>query len=182
MKNKTSYKIKGFTIPELMIVIAVVGVLLVVGIPQLNKVVQGRQLVAQATDVASALAYARAEAAARAHQVIICSKNAADNTCSNGNDWSNGWVIFADEDNSDLFTAGEEILKVESAMKGGVTLKSDTSALIFNYLGESLGGDAIFDLCSADAANANLDVNKSRKVTVNKVGSASISMGDATCS
>lgn len=182
MKNKTYYKIKGFTIPELMIVVAVVAVLLVVGIPQMNKVVQGRQLVAQASEVASALAYARAEAAARAHHVVICGKNAAGTACSGSDDWSNGWIIFADKDNGSDLDAGEEIIKAEGAMKSGVTLEANTNLLAFNYLGESVAGvDVIFDLCSADPDNAGLDVNKSRKVAVNKVGSATISMGDATC-
>ena len=182
MKNKTYYKIKGFTIPELMIVVAVIAVLLVLGIPQLTKVVQGRQLVAQATEVASALAYARAEAAARSHQVVICGSNAAGTACSGDNDWTNGWRIFADKDNSSTWTTGDELLKTEGAMNGDVTLKANVNIFAFNYLGESLAGaNVVFHLCSADPDNAGLDVNKSRKITVNEVGSANISMGDATC-
>ena len=170
---------RGFTIPELMIVVAVVGVLLVVGIPQMGKLVEGRQLVGQATELASALAFTRAEAVARANNVGMCASNNRTD-CSGA--WNDGWIIFLDADNSGGWTGGDAVLKSEGAMNGDVSLISASSTIVFNLSGESTAaGNVVFNLCSANPDKAIGDANKSRLVTVNKVGSANISMGNAAC-
>ena len=181
MKNKTYYKNRGFTLPEIMIAILIAGVLLTIGMPRLNKVIEGRQLVGQATEVASALSFARAEATSRGSNVVICSSEDRS-TCSDDNDWSTGWIIYSDKNGDGIATdpTEAEILKTEGAMNGEVTLVADVTFLSFNQSGEA-SSSGVFHLCSGNAEASDLASNKSRLVTVNNVGSANISMGNATC-
>lgn len=176
----------------MMLVIAVIGVLLAVGIPGMRTMMQGRQLVGQATDLASAIAFTRAEATARSKNVVICSSNGAeaedDLECSGVTDWSSGWIIFVDTNLDNDYDGGDdpdddELLKREGAMNGSVTLNANVDALPFNFSGESLAGEIVeFDLCAGNATSGNVtDANKSRLVTVSQAGSTNITMGTAAC-
>jgi len=180
----------GFTIIELMLAIAVAGILLVIAIPSFNGLLQGKQLVGQASEVSSALSYARSEAIARANDVIICSSTdgASCKDADVGN-WSTGWIIFTGpaDGNGDPASAAN-ILKIEGDLYGEVSLNALDSnnvvvgAVTFNYQGES-GADSLvtFNLCAENADEAQLDQNKSRLIQVNSVGAASIQMGTASC-
>ena len=178
--GKSGYK--GFTIIEMVLVVAVLAVLVVLAIPAFNGLVQGKQLVGQATEVTSALTYARSEAIARATNVVICASDDGA-ACSGDNDWSTGWIIFVDKnENGSIDTLATDLLKKEGAMLGAVSLNADAASITFNYQGESeAAGTVSFDLCAENANEAGLDKNKSRKILVNTVGATSISMGTATC-
>lgn len=91
-------KHNGFTLIELMITLAIVGILLLVGLPSLKSTMQDNQLVAATNELLSALHVARSEAIKLNARVSICA-TAGDGTnqCS-GSDWSKGWIVFKDAD------------------------------------------------------------------------------------
>ena len=86
-------KYKGFTLIELLITLAIVGVLLVVGVPSLKTFMQGSQLIATTNELLSAFHIARSEAVKSNARVTICSSS--DGTsCSNSTNWRAGWIVF----------------------------------------------------------------------------------------
>ncbi len=87
-------KHNGFTLIELMITLAIVGILLLVGLPSLKSTMQGNQLVAATNELLSALHVARSEAIKLNSRVSVCA-TAGTTTCA-GSDWSQGWVVFVD--------------------------------------------------------------------------------------
>lgn len=180
MKNKTSKNVGGFTLTELMVTLSIIAILAAFAAPSFNDMRKGRQLVAQSMEFASSLSYARAEATARAIHVVMCASDDGAN-CSGNNTWNNGWIIFADKDENGVAEDGD-MLKVEGAMNGNVTLEADASEIIYTYSGDiDAAANIVFHLCPENGNSADLNQNKSRLITVNAVGSAAITVGTATC-
>jgi type IV fimbrial biogenesis protein FimT len=90
-------KYTGFTLVELMIVLAIVSILLMVGAPSLKTFMQGNRLVASTNELLSALHLARSEAIKLNSRVSIC-ESSDGSTCSNTGSWQNGWIVFVDAD------------------------------------------------------------------------------------
>ncbi len=86
-------KYKGFTLIELIITLAIVGVLLVVGVPSLKTFMQGSQLIASTNELLSAFHIARSEAVRTNDRVTICSSSDGE-SCSDSTNWRAGWIVF----------------------------------------------------------------------------------------
>ena len=76
----------GFTLVELMTVMAVLGVLMAIGVPGLRTFAVGQQLKALAYDMTSDLLLARSEALKR---------NVSVNVTAIGTSWASGWTVSA---------------------------------------------------------------------------------------
>ena len=88
-------KNSGFTLVELMITLAIVGILLLVGVPSLKTFMQSNQLIASTNELLSALHVARSEAIKLNTRVSICDSSNGT-SCGLTGDWSNGWIVFVD--------------------------------------------------------------------------------------
>ena len=98
-------KYSGFTLLELMVTVALIGILLSVGMPSLKVFIQGNQLIASSNELLSALNLARSESIKLNSRVTIC-ESSNGTSCSATGDWSNGWIVFVDA-NGDLVGTGE---------------------------------------------------------------------------
>lgn len=107
--------INGFTLVELLIVIAVLAVVISIAIPSFREQIRNSQSVAQAENLVTALNYARSEAVKRARRVSVCASQDSV-TCSGA--WTGGWIAFIDSAATDvaaapvITTAATDILKV----------------------------------------------------------------------
>lgn len=102
----------GFSIIELMIVVAMVALLLSVGVPSFGTLIRNQQLSAITTDLMSSLLLARSEAIRRNQKVYICG---GTNGCTYGGTpyntnlslaslrSSQGWAVFVDGSNNGIF-------------------------------------------------------------------------------
>lgn len=101
----------GFTVIELMIVLAVTALLLALATPNLRGVIERNELLGQANEMAGALALARSEAVSRGQQAGVCASDDGGATC--GASWTgNEVVVFIDENADGAFNAGERVLRV----------------------------------------------------------------------
>ena len=85
----------GFTIIELMITIAVIGIGLAIGVPAMNQFVLDNRLVSQINTLNSSLALARSEAVKQNETTVVC-VSADGATCTAGANWNEGWIVFVD--------------------------------------------------------------------------------------
>ncbi len=91
----------GFTVLELMIVIALLAILTVFAIPSFVAAIQNNRVTTQTNDFITALQLARSEAVKRGVPVSVCASNVIeaeedgnDPTCDD--DWSEGWMVVVD--------------------------------------------------------------------------------------
>ncbi|MEH6651035.1 MAG: GspH/FimT family pseudopilin [Motiliproteus sp.] len=97
-KRPAIFLSKGFTLVELIIVMAIVAILLFVATPNLNSVMIGSKIDDGRMTVATSLAMARSEAVTRSQNASLCVGvvgGASCGTTDTGNvDWSSGWRVI----------------------------------------------------------------------------------------
>jgi type IV fimbrial biogenesis protein FimT len=86
----------GFSLIELMIALAIFGLLLGLGVPSYRDWIASRQLANHAEYLAETLNQARSEAVKRSQRVNLC-KSVDGKQCADTGTWSAGWIMFADD-------------------------------------------------------------------------------------
>ncbi|PKF61202.1 pilin [Psychromonas sp. psych-6C06] len=79
----------GFTLVELLVVLAIIGILTAVGVPSYNKFVQQGQFNDAYNNLYNAYRFARAEAIKTSHSMVMQSFGAGG-----GSDWDGGWIVY----------------------------------------------------------------------------------------
>lgn len=102
-KNHTPRN-RGFTLVELMVVLAVAGIIVTYLVPSFRAFINNSSLSTNMHTMISSFNYARSEAVARGNQVVVCS---SDNQASCSGSWSDGWIIFEDIDRDNVMDDGE---------------------------------------------------------------------------
>lgn len=90
VRSKSARMMRGFTLLELMAVIAISAILMAIGVPNFYQFIQNQRLVTITNDFYYALGLARSEALKRGTRV--------DLVPITGDDWSRGWVLFVNPD------------------------------------------------------------------------------------
>ena len=103
----------GFTLLELMIVVAVAGVFLAVAIPAFADLITRNRLTAQTNSVLSALYLARSEAVNRGFNIRVLSNNGTTN-------WAAGWVVRLDVNSDGVTDAADTVIRNYDAIENGI--------------------------------------------------------------
>lgn len=162
---------RGFSLIEVLVVLAIAAVLLGVGVPNLQQYVVTSRLASTSNEFFTALNVARSEAVRRGAQVTLITNGAA-----NSRDWTLGWTMFVDTDRDGALSAGEEVIRVGAALEVPMTMYGSTNfatSVAFDSSGRLTSGGGTFVICSG----ATLVVGgqaRSRAVVVNSAGRARI--------
>ena len=106
---------KGFTLVEILMVIALLGVMLIAGMPGFQQFITKARMSGATNEFLGDLSYARSEAATRQVEVAICT-SADQATCASGGNWANGRIIFVDTNADGQVSVGEPVMRVSQAM------------------------------------------------------------------
>jgi len=127
----------GFTLLELMAVLAIAGVLLAVGIPTMSDFIRNSRITGAANDVMAGLHFTRSEAVKRRIPVTLCTSTSpvtsANPTCA-ASAFLTGWIAFVDTNQSGQRDAGELVLLQHEAMNTQITARSSVNPLRVTYL------------------------------------------------
>ena len=121
----------GFTLLEMLITLAVVGILLGLAVPNFSEMIRNTRLTSSANDLLRATQVARSEAVKRQLPVVVCAtadSAAAVPACSYGE--FRDWIVFVDTDGDMAVDAGEMVLERHGAVHELVTVRNDNDGLI----------------------------------------------------
>lgn len=123
---------RGFTLVELMIVIAILSILITVGIPSFSNFLSDNRMSSFTNDLVADLNLARSEAIKRNLPVSICASS-DQTSCSNATEWATGWIIFTDTFGTPgSVDNGDNVLHVrQAAGSSTMTLSVDRPYLRF---------------------------------------------------
>ncbi|MBT8129470.1 MAG: prepilin-type N-terminal cleavage/methylation domain-containing protein [Gammaproteobacteria bacterium] len=121
----------GYTLIELMTVLAVVSVVVTVGLPLMNVFFDSNRMITNTNDLVAGLNIARSEAIKQQIRVTLC-QSADTASCTGAGQWEDGWIVFQDPNGNATVDGGERILRLSEGAEGDqVTIRSnDVTSLI----------------------------------------------------
>lgn len=125
----TRIKTLGFTLVELLITVAVFGILAAIAMPNMSDLVNAQRVRTISGDLHSSLIFARSEAIKRNSLVKLCSANTAMNDCGGTTNWANGWLVFADANDNDTPEASEILQKQDA--RTNLTLTGSNGVVVY---------------------------------------------------
>ncbi len=118
----------GFSMIELMVVLAIAAILLMIAMPSfVNSAAKGA-IRSGVNELAADLAFARSSAVTRPGAVSVCASDitVTPRACDNG-DWSEGWLVFFDDDEDGVIDSGDELLRITEGTGSKVVITLDNS-------------------------------------------------------
>lgn len=130
---RANRKLAGFTLIELMVAIALLGILAGIALPAFDAMSLNSRLRTYANDFAAAARLARSEAVKRNGPVRLC-MTADGATCTTSGSWEQGWLVV---------TAADEVVRAWPAVRDGYHVISSANVLAFQANGLGPGMTAL---------------------------------------
>ena len=139
---------RGLSLIELMIALAVVGVLFGIAVPAFSGGLEAARASEARSGLLASLLTASTRAAITGVHGVLCPSNDGAN-CLNSPDWSGGWLVFLDNNGSRELEGGERVLRVQRPLICKVHLRSTAgrTRIVFQGNGGNAGSNATFTLC-----------------------------------
>ena len=166
-------RVRGFTLIELMVTIAVAAVLMMIAAPSFIAFQRNAELTSTTNTLIAAINTARGEAMKRGAYAMVVPKD--------GSQWSSGWIVFVDKDLSMGFDASKDDVVLEQpAPSGYITISGNGIAagaapyVLYNGSGYSRDksgafGALTFSIARNDVATGQAD-EQTRRIIVAATG------------
>ena len=146
----------GLTLIELLITVAIVGVLIASATPSMTEFIQNNRAVTQVNELHTSLSLARNEAIKRNSNITVC-RSSNGTTCSGA--WQNGWIVFVDNNFDGSVDDGDQVLSVHGNLTGNNTLAFSQTRVIYANSGLAIAdSNGTFILCDARGTEKSIGV------------------------
>ena len=158
-------KMHGFTLIELMVVVALVAIIASFAVPSFQTMIANSRLASSTNDLVGVLNFARTEAVKRGRTVMV--------SPTTGSDWANGVSVWMDAGAMNGTMEAAEELRRASSVPGDVSVTASVTS--FSFTGGGLGSTAVtIDVCDGRSGESGSQIS----VTLG----GRIRAGDITCS
>ena len=134
-------KVTGFTLLELMVIIAILAILITLALPSFQGTLRSNRVATASNELLASLSLARSEGIRSTRGGGVCA-SADGTTC--GVDWNAGWLVWTDEDADGALDVGEPVVRYSQG-KPRLTVVGPAASIAFDRRGRlrAAGGQSI---------------------------------------
>lgn len=145
-KTVTMRRQKGVSLIELLVGMAIMGIVLTIGLPSMNDMLVRSQVTAQVNELSAVIQFARHNAINEQATSVLC-PTTNFSTCTNN--WDDPKMVFTDLDNNGIRGTGEDMLAGAGNILENFNLTGPAGNISFQGNG-SVASPATLLLCHTD--------------------------------
>jgi len=165
-------KQRGFTLIELIITIAIAGILSSLALPSFKKTMQNNKLTSMHNELLSSLSLARNIAISRGTFATLCKSNATGSDCDSSAAWKDGWIVFPDNNNNGSVDNGETVIAMNNSLPKKITVNFQRNRVTYGAQGYARGYSGTFTFCD------ELDNNNKKGMIISNTGHIRVATSD----
>ena len=154
----------GTTVFELMVTLSIATILLGIAVPSYESFTNRQRMKAAVSGLHNDLLAARSQSVYRNAVVQACPGN-PEHGCSGNGEWSNGWIVFEDDNGDRQHQDGEHLLR-HGMPHEAIVIRSPESRSEIRFLpdGSTPGSNGSISLCGRDGPEG------ARRLVISNIG------------
>ncbi|WOE42220.1 GspH/FimT family pseudopilin [Acinetobacter chinensis] len=142
----------GFTLFELIVTIAVIGIIAVLAVPSFKNLMASQEAKKNVQILNSVIQLAKSQSVTHRTNTVLCSS--ADGSSCQANQWATGYILFLDRNKNGAVDSGEKVIQSEeTGLKyGTLTWVGSGSVAYLTFRkpnGLPIGSNGTFTYCSS---------------------------------
>lgn len=143
---------RGFTMVELMVVVALMGIVLGFAVPSMKTALLNNKLSSYANSFAGSVGLAKSEAIKRNATITIC-RSSSGTACATTGNLQQGWIVFNDKDSDGTVDSDETLLQRQESLATDFSFVNTTDNTVYTFTFQPTGvgaTSAVLVLCRTD--------------------------------
>lgn len=148
-----SIDVKGFTLIELMVTVAVLAIVAMIAVPSFQSTIASNQLDEGRDRLRSAIQFAKSEAIARNDTVSLC-PSADGIGCGDNSNWNGFWLVVEDSNASGSVSIANTLRVFDAPAAGQVQVRHSDGQTVLRFTPEGIAPDLnsdTFSFCDPEA-------------------------------
>lgn len=172
LRQRTPRTLRGLTLIELLVGVAIVTALVGVGVPGFKNFIANQERVAATNDLVAALTLARNEALKSVRHVSVCRSRDGAQCAQGDGHWGEGWIVFANSAQANVTRRDEDeaLIRVFPGLREHILLTGDNgigNVVAFRPTGDTdFAGTIVYCDARGDKSARSVIVERSGRAYV----------------